>query len=166
MLFRSGRSFQVGVGAASYHSASRLTDLKPSINTGWEMGWKFKPWPWLEGRLATWTQTATDEVYRLLNDPNNDSANLGRTRRRGQDLSVNATVSPSWSWWASLTLQQALVIDPDPSQPATQGKEVDHVPHAMGALGTRWAMSPLTTLQASVRAQSSYFIEATNTHGR
>ena len=63
-----GRSFQVGVGAASYLSASRQTDLKPSMNTGWELGWKFKPLDWLEGRLATWAQIASDEVYRKLNE--------------------------------------------------------------------------------------------------
>ncbi len=162
----AGRSFQIGVGAASYLSAQRQTDLQPSINTGWELGWKFKPLPWLEGRLATWAQTATDEVYRKLNDPANDSANLGRTRRHAHDLQLNATFNPQLSAWASLALQRAVVREPDPAQPLTAGKEVDHVPHALASLGARWLPAADWTVNASVRAQSSYFIEPTNLQGR
>ena len=161
-----GRSFQIGVGAASYLVPPRTTDLKPSINTGWELGWKFRPQPWLEGRVATWTQIASDEVYRQLNDPNNDSANLGRTRRDGQDLQLNVRASEQLSGWASLTLQRARIVEPDPSAPATRGKEVDHVPHALASVGARWQASAKWEATASVRAQSSYYLESTNATGR
>lgn len=161
-----GRSFQIGLGAASYLVPPRTTDLTPSINQGWELGWKFRLTDRLEGRLATWTQIASDEVYRKLNDPSNDSANLGRTRRDGQDLQINVKASASVSAWASLTLQRAVIVDPDPSAPLTRGKEVDHVPHALAALGARWQARPDWEATMGVRAQSSYHLEQTNTAGR
>jgi iron complex outermembrane receptor protein len=161
-----GRTFQIGVGAASYLMPPRTTDLAPSINEGWELGWKFRVADWLEGRLASWTQIASDEVYRRLNDPSNDSANLGRTRRDGQDLQLNARLQERLSAWGSVTLQRARIVDPDPSAPLTRGKEVDHVPHALAALGVRWQPRDNWEGTLAARAQSSYHLDQTNSHGR
>lgn len=161
-----GRSFQVGVGAAAYKVPPRTTDLAPSINQGWELGWKFKPVAWLEGRLAVWTQTASNEVFRKLNDPSNDSANIGRTRRHGQDLQFNVNPGEQLSGWFSVTWQRALIVDPDPSAPATRGKEVDHAPRTLAHAGVRWQVAPAWEATLSARAQSSYFIEPTNVQGR
>jgi iron complex outermembrane recepter protein len=144
----------------------RASDLSPSINEGWELGWKFKPVAWLEGRLASWTQIASNEVYRKLNDPSNDSANLGRTRRDGQDLQLNFRPGEALSGWATLSLQRALIVTPNPAAPETRGKEVDHVPHAMGSVGVSWRFMPAWTVSASARGQSSYFIESSNAQGR
>lgn len=161
-----GRSFQVAVGAAGYKVPPRTTDLQPSLNEGWEFGWKFRPLPWLEGRLASWTQTATGEIYRKLNDPSNDSDNLGATRRQGQDLQLNVNPGESLSAWFSLSLQRAVIVEPDPSAPLTRGKEVDHVPHALASVGATWRISPRWETTAGVRAQSSYYLESTNSTGR
>lgn len=161
-----GRTFQIGVGAASYLVPPRTTQLAPSINEGWELGWKFRVGGWLEGRLASWTQIASDEVYRRLNDPSNDSANLGRTRRDGQDVQLNARLQPRLSAWASLTLQRARIVDPDPAAPLTRGKEVDHVPHALAAMGLRWQPQDAWEGTLAARAQSSYHLDQTNRHGR
>jgi len=161
-----GRSFQVGVGAASYLVPPRTSDLSPSINQGWELGWKFRPLAWLQGRVAVWTQTASDEVYRKLNDPSNDSANLGRTRRHGQDVQLNVRISEAVSGWASLSLQRAKILTPDPSTPASLGKEVDHVPHMLASTGVKWQLDRQWAFTAGVRAQSSYYLESTNATGR
>ncbi|WP_290869080.1 TonB-dependent receptor [Aquabacterium sp.] len=161
-----GRSFQVGVGAASYKVPPRTSDLAPSLNEGWEFGWKFRPLPWLEGRLASWTQTATGEIYRKLNDPSGDSENLGATRRQGQDLQLNINPGEALSAWFSLSLQRAVIVEPDPSAPLTRGKEVDHVPHALASVGAKWRIDAKWETTAGVRAQSSYFLDSTNSTGR
>lgn len=162
-----GRSFQVGVGAASFRGASSTGDIPASINEGWELGWKFRPSAgWLEGRMASWQQKATNEIYRQLGSPTNDATNLGSTLRRGVDLQVNVRPSATLSAWTSLTLQRATIDRALASAPATQGKEVDHVPHFLHATGVRWQAAPAWSLSASVRTQSAYYIENTNTQGR
>ncbi len=83
-----GRTFQVGVGSASYKISPTAVDLSPSINNGWEIGIKAEPVSWAEGRVAYWQQSASNEWVRQLNNPNNDSINIGATDRQGVDVQV------------------------------------------------------------------------------
>lgn len=160
-----GRTFQVGVGAAAY-KVTRAEDLKPSINTGWEVGLKLAPRPWLDGRIAAWRQLATDEARRKLNDPANDSENVGRTRRSGVDLQVNARPAETLSLWASWSVQTSEILRAEASAPTSQGKEIDHVPRYLASAGGEWRVTPRTTLSAWVTAQGDYYLERTNTTGK
>ncbi|WP_157266275.1 TonB-dependent receptor [Azohydromonas aeria] len=161
-----GRTFQLGVGAGAYKVPPRVTDLRPSINDGWELGWKFQPAPWLEGRLARWAQTASDEVKRNLNSPTGDSDNLGRTRRQGVDLQLTLRPADTVQAWVALTRQEALIVEPDPAAPATRGKEIDHVPRHVFNAGIDWNATPALKLSAWAQGQGDYYIERENARGR
>ncbi len=157
-----GRSFQVGVGAASYKIPPRTSDLKASINEGTELGLKFQAGPSIDGRIAVWQQTATDEVYRDLNNPSGDSTNIGATRRRGVDLQLRARPTPTLEAFATLGVQQAIITTPNPAAPTTGGKEVDHVPRHLVNAGVDWQAQTNLKLSAWVQGQGSYYLERTN----
>ena len=160
-----GRSFQVGVGTAAY-KVNQSSDLAASINDGWETGVKFKPLPWLDGRFALWRQTASNEARRKLNDPANDAENIGKTRREGVDLQLNARPAAGLSLWAVAALQRSKILAADAASAATQGKEIDHVPHLLYSAGADWRATESLSLSAWASGQSSYFLERTNSTGR
>jgi iron complex outermembrane receptor protein len=161
-----GRTFQVGAGSGAYKIPPRIADLRPSINDGWEIGAKLTRADRLEARLAYWEQSASGEVKRKLNDPTGDSENLGRTKRRGLDLQVSYAVTPHVRAWGALTLQRAIIEEPDPATPAAKGKSIDHVPSRLVAGGVDWNATDKLTVSASVNAQNDYYLEQTNTTGR
>ena len=157
-----GRSFQVGVGAASYKIPPRTSDLKASINDGSELGIKFQLSRALDGRVAVWRQTATDEVYRDLNNPNGDSINIGATRRKGVDLQLRARPTDTLEAFATLGLQEAIITTPNPAAPNTLGKQVDHVPRRLFNAGIDWQARPALKLSAWLQGQGSYWLERSN----
>ncbi|KUZ67638.1 TonB-dependent receptor [Burkholderia ubonensis] len=161
-----GRSFQVGVGAGAYKIPPRTTDLAPSINDGWEVGMKFQPVDWIDGRIAYWEQLATNEVRRKLNDPTGDYDNLGKTKRHGVDLQANLRVTRDVALWFAYTYQMARIVDPGPASPASTGKQVDHVPNHLLSAGVDYRATPDLRLSAWANAQSAYYLEQTNTTGK
>lgn len=161
-----GRSFQVAVGAGSYQSATQRTDLQVSINDGWEFGLKWKDAGRLEGRIATWEQTASNEFGRKLNDPANSSENIGKTRRQGVDLEARLKASDSVGLWAGYSWQKAKILEADTASLATLGKEVDHVPHHLLGLGVDYQATQALRLSLWGNAQSAYYVERQNTQGQ
>jgi iron complex outermembrane recepter protein len=157
-----GRSFQVGVGAASYKIPPRTSDLAPSINDGAELGLKFQAGNNTDGRIAVWQQTATNEVYRDLDNPSGDSINIGATRRRGVDIQVRARPAATVEAFATLGWQEAIITTPNPEAPTTLGKEVDHVPRRLYNAGLDWQALPDLKLTAWLQGQGSYWLERTN----
>lgn len=160
-----GRTFQVGAGAGAY-KVTRTNDLSPSINQGWEFGLKFAPEKRFEGRVAVWQQTASDEARRKLNDPSNDIENVGRTRRRGLDVQAVVRTDDKTSAWASYSRQFSKILQADAASPASQGKEIDHVPHHLFSAGVDYDATQDLRLSAWLNAQTSYYLDRTNTTGR
>ncbi len=160
-----GRSFQVGVGTASY-AVNQSRALEPSINEGWEAGVKFRPRAWLEGRATLWQQTASNEARRKLNDPANDAENIGRTRRNGLDLQLNAEPAEGTSLWAAFSWQDSQILVAESSLPQSQGREIDHVPHRLYSAGLEHRLTPRLTLTGQLTGQSAYFLERTNSTAR
>jgi iron complex outermembrane receptor protein len=160
-----GRSFQVGVGTASY-KVNQTADLSPSINEGWEAGVKFRPLSWLDGRLSAWRQTASNEARRKLNDPANDAENIGQTRRQGIDLQLNARPTRQLGLWMSTAIQRSKILQADASSAASMGKEIDHVPHLLYNAGADYQASDALRLSAWVNGQTSYYLERTNATGK
>ncbi len=158
-----GRTFQVGVGTASY-KVNQTSDLSPSINEGWEAGVKFKPKRWLDGRLAAWQQTASNEARRKLNDPANDAENIGKTRRQGIDLEVNARPDSRTRLWASASVQASKILLADAVN--TIGQEVDHVPHRLINLGGEYQVTESFKMGAWINHQSDSYLERTNATGK
>ncbi|WP_459744949.1 TonB-dependent receptor [Pseudomonas sp. 3A(2025)] len=161
-----GRSYQVGVGSATYRLATQQDDLKPSINDGWETGIKFRPAAWIDGRVAYWQQKASDEVQRKLNDAVGDAENVGQTLRKGWDVQVNLYPTDSTSLWLSYSRQFSEILKPNPNLPASKGQEMDHVPHHLYAAGSTWQVTPALQLSAWANGQSDYYLERTNSTGK
>lgn len=160
-----GRSYQVGVGSATYRLATQQEDLKPSINDGWETGIKFHPAAWIDGRVAYWQQKASDEVQRKLNDAQGDAENVGQTLRKGWDVQVNLYPTDSTRLWLSYSRQFSEILKPNPNLPASKGQEMDHVPHHVYAAGSTWHVTPRLQLSAWANGQSDYYLERTNSTG-
>lgn len=165
-----GRSFQVGVGTAAYKVNSngtvRVNDLEPSINEGWELGVKFNPVHWLEGRIALWEQQAENEARRKLGDPANDSENIGKTLRNGVDLQVNIRPTNDWNMWASYSRQDSEILKADAANPTQQGKEIDHVPHYVFSSGVDYQWNHNWRFGLSAYGQGAAYLERDNTKGR
>ncbi|MBK7617533.1 MAG: TonB-dependent receptor [Burkholderiales bacterium] len=164
-----GRSFQVGVGSATFKIPPRTSDLSASVNDGWEAGWKFQGLTGLmglTGRVALWQQTASDEVMRRLNDPSNDSDNIGSTRRRGLDVQLRAQPVANMEAWLSYSRQQATIVTPDPAAPTTRGKALDHVPHHLYSAGLDWQATSTLRLSGWAQGQTDYELDRNNDKGR
>lgn len=160
-----GRSFQVGVGTASY-KVNQTNDLDPSINEGWEAGLKFSPTRWMNGRVAIWEQKASNEARRKLGDPNNDADNIGKTKRDGVDLQLNIRPADNTDVWVSYSWQDSEILKADAASPTTQGQEIDHVPHHLYSAGVDFQATPLWRFGLSARGQSAAYIERENTKGQ
>lgn len=160
-----GRTFQTGVGTAAY-KVNQSTDLAPSVNEGWEAGLKFRPLDWVEGRVALWQQTASNEARRKLNDPANDAENIGATRRRGLDIQVNAQPTPELGAWIGAAVQRSRIMRTDAASVATIGNEIDHVPHLLYNLGADYKVNDRLRFSASMNGQGSYYLERTNSSGQ
>ena len=152
-----GRTFQVGVGEGSYKTGA--ADLSPSINDGTEIGFTLRMGTLADARVATWRQTATDEVYRK---PTGEAVNIGATRRRGVDLQLRLRPAQTVDAFATLALQEARITAPNPAAPQTLGKEVDHTPRRLFNAGLDWQARPDLKLSAWLQGQGSYWLERTN----
>ena len=130
-----GRTFQIGVGVATYKIPPRVTDLAPSLNDGWETGVKYRRGRWLESRVAVWRQTASGEVQK--EDLTGDFSNLGKTRRDGFDLEARVSPSTRVTLWAAFSKQRGVIVVPDPSTPEQRGNLLDHVPEYSISAGDR-----------------------------
>lgn len=160
-----GRTFQVGVGAASFLIPPRVTDLSPSINEGWEVGLKLAPTDWLESRIAYWQQVASGEVGRDLNNPNNDSINVGATDRQGVDIQFKVNPFETVDLWGSFSLQEAVIKVPGTAG-VRVGNEVDHVPNYVFSGGVDYRVTPKFKASLWTTGQGDYFLEQTNSTGR
>lgn len=157
----AGRTFQVGVGTGSY-KVGRSDNMEPSLNDGWELGLKLAPVAGVEGRVALWQQKASNEARRVLNGASNDSEYIGDTRRRGLDLQLSAKLGSQWRLWGGVAFQRAIITQAEAANPASQGKEVDHVPHRIYSLGADYQATPDLKLSLWANGQSSYYLERTN----
>lgn len=156
-----GKTFQVGVGTST-HKVDNVDDLDASINEGFEVGLKFRPLSWLNGRVAVWQQTATNEARRRLNDPNNTSENIGETERRGVDLQFNAQATDQIALWFSASMQYSEILKADASSADTKGQEIDHVPNYLINAGVDYQATQKLGLSLWTAAQDDYYLERTN----
>lgn len=156
-----GRTFQVGTGTAAY-KVGQVEDLEPSINEGWEAGVKLRPLPWLQSRVALWEQVASNEARRKLNDPSNASEAIGETRRNGVDVEFAAEIGTAWRLWGGYSWQDSEILKADAATPASQGKEIDHVPHHLFSAGVDYRLGESWVLGLQGHGQSDYYVERTN----
>ncbi|MEN9757351.1 MAG: hypothetical protein RL755_1538 [Pseudomonadota bacterium] len=157
-----GRTFQVATGSASYKISPTATDLAPSINNGWEVGLKFVPVKWAEGRVAYWQQSASNEWRRQLNNPNGDSTNIGSTDRQGVDVEVKVTPIDPVSLWATYSIQEALIKTPAPATPQYAGNQIDHTPDYLFSAGVDYRITHDLKSSLWTTGQGNYFPDEAN----
>ena len=155
-----GRTFQVGIGAGAYQQLNGPA-LEPSINEGWEMGVKLSPVKWIEGRVAYWEQTATDEVRREFGGAG-DSENVGETKRRGFDAQLRMSPINPLSIWASFSWQEGIITKPGPLETGNKNNEIDHIPDYVVSGGVDYQITPAVRGSFSVFAQGDYFLDKAN----
>lgn len=160
-----GRSFQIGSGNGAYRTG--INDLAPSINEGWEAGFKFRPWSRAEARLAYWQQRASGEVATVLGVAGSvavsDVGNVGRTLRRGWDAQLNLQGEAQWRGWLAVSRQQATIVTPPADAPSTRGRQIENVPRWLANAGLEWQASARLRLTAWGSAQGDYYLERSNT---
>lgn len=161
-----GRTFQILTGstAPAYLTAGQAT-YRPSINTGKELGIKFKPMARTEMRVAAWQQDATDEVANMPST--GTTVGLGQTRRRGLDFQISGQATDRLNLWFSHSLQQAKVISAfTASGQSLAGKEVFSTPRYITNVGAEYRASEKWRFGAQGRAQGSYYIDEQNAAGK
>lgn len=154
-----GRTFQIGVGLGAYKTQD--SELAPSINDGFEVGYKTSPVRWLSARLAYWQQYASNEV-RLRFDDSGESENIGETRRAGFDVELSVEPRPKVTIWAAYSRHDSEQVEPGIASPERLGKELDHVPSFSAKGGV--SVGPLARISASlwVYSQGDYYLTKEN----
>lgn len=160
-----GKTFQVLTGSREpAYLTSGQTAYNPSINTGTEIGIKFKPAPGSEARVAVWQQDATDEVANMPST--GTTVGLGQTRRRGIDLQMTSRLNDKWTIWFSHALQEAKVVSAVVDGISLAGKEVISTPRYITTIGTEYQVDADWRLGLQGRAQGSYYIDNLNSQGK
>ena len=162
-----GRTFQILTGsrAPAYITSASQATFAPSINTGTELGVKYKPHPRTDLRVAFWQQDATDEVANMPSTGTNVS--LGETRRKGIDLQASTRIGSAITLWASHSVQEAKVRRAfTASGTSLAGKEVFSTPRHITNAGVDYQATEALRLGLQVRAQGSYFIDNLNAQGK
>ena len=161
-----GRTFQILTGSSfpAYLSAGQAS-YDPSINTGKELGVKFRPFDGAEARASVWQQDATDEVANM--PATGTSVGLGETRRRGIDLQLNAQLNEQWTLWGSHSIQEAKVVKAFAATgESLAGKEGFSTPRYISNLGADYQYNDDWRFGLQARAQGDYYIDAQNQQGK
>ncbi|MCO7397404.1 TonB-dependent receptor [Stenotrophomonas maltophilia] len=161
-----GRTFQVLTGAtAPAYLTPGQTPMRPSTNTGMELGLKFQPFDGAQARLAIWQQDAENEVSNM--PATGTTVTLGKTRRRGVDAQLSLQVGDDWTVWASHAYQEAKITrDNRAPGVSLQGREVAATPRHISNLGVDYQASQALRLGLQARAQGDYYLEERNVAGR
>ncbi|MBL8428722.1 MAG: TonB-dependent receptor [Dechloromonas sp.] len=161
-----GKTFQVLTGSRepAYLTTGQST-YNPSINTGKEIGVKFKPLAGTEARIALWQQDATDEVANMPST--GTTVGLGQTRRKGIDFQVSSRVTDKLTLWFSHAQQEAKVVSAYTSGGISlAGKEVFSTPRTITNLGAEYQADANWRFGLQGRAQGNYYIDDQNAKGK
>ena len=161
-----GRTFQVGVGSATFKTGGAIADAEPSINEGWEVGLKLQPVDWAEGRIAYWEQTATNESSRNLGSIQNDADSIGGTRRQGVDVQIKVQPIEPVSVWAAYSIQEAIITTPPVSSPQLQDRQVKNTPDYVYSAGIDYQILPELKTSLWTTGQGDYHPDNANTLGQ
>lgn len=161
-----GRTFQVLTGSREpAYLTSGQTPYNPSINTGKEIGVKFKPLAGTEARIALWQQDATDEVANMPST--GTTVGLGQTRRKGIDFQVSSRVTDKLTLWFSHAQQEAKVVSAYTSGGISlAGKEVFSTPRTITNLGAEYQADANWRFGLQGRAQGNYYIDDQSAKGK
>ncbi|CAM5251463.1 TonB-dependent receptor OS=Stutzerimonas stutzeri OX=316 GN=CXK95_07900 PE=3 SV=1 [Stutzerimonas stutzeri] len=87
-------------------------------------------------------------------------------RRWGYDAQPTLHPSAELSLWLAHSWEQFSEIEKaDPSLPASQGQEIDHVPQRLYSAGSTYQVMLDLQLSAWLNGQTDYYLERENTQG-
>ncbi|MDD1622265.1 MAG: TonB-dependent receptor [Methylococcaceae bacterium] len=159
-----GRTFQVGLGQATFLGRNQ-SNTGPSLNDGWEVGVKLKPVDWAEGRVAYWSQKASNELSRDLASV--DSTMIGPTLRQGVDVEIKVYPTDKVGVWAAYSLQEAKVTNPPALTPGKMeyvaGNQVVNTPNYLFSAGIDYQILPELRSSLWTSGQGNYFVNQANT---
>lgn len=159
-----GRTFQVGLGQATFLGRNQ-SNTGPSLNDGWEVGVKLKPADWIEGRVAYWSQKATNEISRDLASA--DSTMIGPSLRQGVDVEIKVYPTDTVGVWAAYSLQEAKVTNPPAVTAAKMeyvaGNEIVNTPNYLFSAGIDYQILPELRSSLWASGQGNYFVNQANT---
>ena len=161
-----GRTFQVLTGstAPAYLTPGQAA-MRPSTNTGMELGLKFSPFVGSQARIAVWQQDAANEVSNM--PATGTTVTLGKTRRRGVDAQISTQWGDNWTLWASHAYQEAKITRDDRDAALSlQGREVAATPRYISNIGVDYQASDALQLGLQARAQGDYYLEERNVAGK
>ncbi|MCC6916170.1 MAG: TonB-dependent receptor [Nitrosomonas sp.] len=161
-----GRTFQIVTGSRNpAYLTPGISEYRPSINTGIELGVRLRPLKRMEARVAVWQQDATDEVANLPSA--GATQNLGETRRRGVDFQITTNIAEKLKLWYSYSYQEAKIMDGYTSGGTSlAGKEVFSTPRHISNAGMEYKFSEYLRFNFQGRAQSNYYIDDLNAQGK
>jgi len=161
-----GRTFQIVTGSRNpAYLLPGVATVKPSINTGIELGTKIRLMERTETRIAIWQQDATDEVANLPSA--GATQNLGETRRKGVDFQITTHLADKVKLWFSHAYQEAKIVGGYASGGASLiGKEVFSTPRTITNVGVDYQATESLRFDLQGRAQGSYFIDDLNRQGK
>ncbi len=91
---------------------------------------------------------------------------LARRYAMAVDAQLNLQPDEQWRVWLGYSRQKAEIAIPDPSAPATRGKQIENVPRWLTNVGAEWQVLPKLKFSAWGNGQGNYYVERTNTLGR
>ncbi|RXD56870.1 TonB-dependent receptor, partial [Xanthomonas perforans] len=161
-----GRTFQVLTGStAPAYLTPGQAGIRPSTNTGVELGMKFSPFAGSQARIAVWQQDAENEVSNM--PATGTTVTLGKTRRRGVDAQISAQLGDRWTLWASHAYQEARITRDDRAAALSlQGNEVIATPRYISNIGVDYRATEALQLGLQGRAQGNYYLEERNVAGK
>jgi iron complex outermembrane receptor protein len=163
-----GRTFQVGLGQATFIGNANQRNIGPSLNDGWEVGIKAKPTKWLESRVAYWMQDASNEISRTLGS--NDSTLIGPSKRQGVDIEVKVNPHRLVDVWSAFSLQEAKVTNPPPSVQYSMeyvaGNQIVNTPNYLFSAGLDYQVTPKLRSSLWTSGQGDFFADQSNTRGK
>lgn len=161
-----GRTFQIltGSGAPAYQVPGQAA-FAPSINTGKELGIKFRPAAGTDLRVAAWRQDATGEVANM--PATGTTVGLGETRRQGLDFQASARIGERVDLSLSHSVQKAEVVSAFTAEGLSlAGREVFSTPRHISNASLDVRVSERWRVGLQGRAQGSYFIDNANVQGK
>ena len=163
-----GRTFQVGLGQATFILNNNQKNIGPSLNDGWEVGVKLQPVDWAEGRVAYWMQDASNEISRNLASA--DSTMIGPTKRQGVDIEVKVYPTDRFGVWAAYSLQEAKTTNPSARVINTMeyvaGNQVVNTPNYLFSAGIDYQITQELRSCLWTSGQGNYFVDQANAAGQ
>ena len=135
--------------------------LRPQVSRQWELGAKWRPGPGRAAELALFDARTDDEIgVRSASGGRTTFQNIGRTQRRGAELSLRWPLAEHWRAQLALTWLDATIVD---SAVVPVGARIAGTTRSLGFAELAWRPTASLDVALEARAQSSVAVNDANT---